>query len=135
MPKSLLTILTALSLLLAAMVLGQARGPAGSEAPARTIVTSARPSAPPHRIQHVSFHDRTAIDDDDVYDDDDDDDDVVLAPRPHDNQKEVASDATSDEGDRAAHPDPFATDGSRWPAGAIRPSGEHRSAADRPPRS
>jgi hypothetical protein len=126
MSKSLFSILAALPLLLAALLFG--REPRAFEPHARVAVHAAH--------AHATQHDRTAIDDDDEYDDEYDVDTAMLAPPNHE-VDDVAGDATSDP--RCAndtHP-AFATiDTSlRMTGRGIRPSGEHRSTADRPPRS
>ena len=144
MSKPLLYLLAVLPLLVAALVFGRPAGTTrGVEsrgfAKARSSVHShaAAHAAPQARAaRHSSWHDRTAIEDDDDSDGDDDVETVTLAPRPQ-HKNDVSSDAAS-ELDTASAASPLlsmATASLRMTGRGIRPSGEHRSAADRPPRS
>ncbi len=134
MPKSLLLILAALPLLFAALVFGRDQAP---RAPEPHAIASTRPVAHAHaHAHHTQSHERPTIDDDDVYDDDDDGD-AALLPPPSDEADDVASDATSDEASASVSHHAFASNGEslRMTGRGIRPAGEHRSAADRPPRA
>jgi hypothetical protein len=129
MSKSLFTILATLPLLLAALLVGREQAPRACEPRLRVAVHTMRAA---HAVQH----ERTAIDDDDEYDDSDDVDTAMLAP-PNHQVDELAPDATSDGGSTCAtYPAFTAIDTSlRMNGRGIRSSGEHRSTADRPPRS
>jgi hypothetical protein len=137
MPKYLLYLFAVLPLLLAALVLGREPGPRAGE-----VRSAAKARSTIHAHSHVargvlyaSMHDRSAIDDDDVYDGDDEIETAMLAPKQH-SPSDVSSDATCDGGAASADSPPLPTTVAslRLTGRGIRPSGEHRSAADRPPR-
>lgn len=138
MPKSVLTVLTVLALLFAALVLGREVEPAAREArgvaKARTTIHVRSHVA--RGVLYASMHDRTAIDDDDAFDGDDEIETAMLAPRQH-APNDVSSDGTCDGGpssaDSPVHPVIAAS--LRMTGRGIRPAGEHRTATDRPPRS
>ena len=134
MPKPLLYIIVAaLPLLLAALVLGRTRAPRGCEPHA---VTTTRSTVHVRAAQHASSRNRTTIDDDDESDDDDDVETAMLAPRPQP-KSDVAPDTAGKERAASAGLPAFTTTVAalRMTGRGIRPSGEHRSAADKPPRS
>lgn len=137
MPKSLLYLFTVIAVLFAALVLGREVGPRPGEARAFTKVRStihAR-SHVARGVLYASMHDRTAIDDDDAYDGDDEIETAMLAPKQH-SPHEVSSDTACDGGVASAEPPvhPLAATSLRTTGRSIRPSGEHRSTTDRPPR-
>jgi hypothetical protein len=136
MPKSLLLFLAAASLLFAALVLGRQAAPRGAEVHVSLSATpSARPSVHARMMVHASSHERTAIDDDDESDDSDDVESAMVAPEDYDGD-DVSSDAAGDAGSTTSmRLACLASAGSlRLIGRGIRPAGEHRSAADRPPR-
>lgn len=125
MLKSLYSVLVALALLIAAMAGGWSAAPTGPSGFARA---------------HVTSHDPTSIEDDDSdHEDDGDECSVVAPPRSADDQDDADADADGDA--NALQPSARARGGppvivavsSTTPWG-LRPSGEHRHAADRPPR-
>lgn len=132
MPKSLFCLFAALALLLAALAFGRVHAPRASEA--RGFVT-ARSSMHGRAAVRAPSHARTTIDDDDDCDDDESIDTAMLAPDGHD--RHVGPDATPGErtGARSAHAFTTRIAALRLTGPGIRPSGEHRSTADRPPRS
>ena len=127
MLKAVYPVLALLALLLAAMAGGWNAAPSGTSASARA--------------GHVSSHDPTSIDDDDDQDDDTPVSSMLAAP--HDDDDDDRDDADADRDDEgsalpqlaAAHGRPSldADDLSMMRRG-LRPSGEHRASADRPPR-
>ena len=131
MPKSFLFILAALPLLIAALVFGRQHAPRGCDPHA-----IARSSVHARVALHAPSHDRTTIDDDDEYDDDDVVEAAMLAPQTHESD-DVSPDPTSDERSASATRSASTTTAAslRMTGRGIRPSGEHRSAADKPPRS
>lgn len=140
MPKQLLLLLAGLALLLAATVLGRQPASARRDGEARKVTTSRSATHAHARVLvHTTSRDhstRTTIEDDDDADDDDDLDTAALAPPQRQYEKNVAPDAVTDE--RAGLDRPvYATTESPAPITGrrIRPSGEHRSTTDRPPRS
>lgn len=138
MSKSLLTVLTVLALLFAALVLGREVEPTEREArgiaKARTTIHARSHVA--RGVLYASMHDRTAIDDDDAFDGDDEIETAMLAPRQH-TPNEVSSDGACDGETASSDPPvlPVTATSMRMTGRGIRPAGEHRSAADRPPRS
>lgn len=143
MPKPLLYLLTVLALLFAALVLGReveprTRSARGVSKARSTIHAHAHAHSHSHVARGVlcaSMRDRTAIDDDDAYDGDDEIETASLAPKQH-SPTDVSSDTGCDGGVASADPPVLPTNATslRMTRRGIRPSGEHRSAADRPPR-
>jgi hypothetical protein len=135
MSKSLLTILAGLALLLAAAAFGRQAPSRGAEPRGPALTTRASAHAHARGTAHASMHDRTSIDDDDAYDDDDDVEVAMLAPPQHD-AKDSPSDAKGDASATNSVAALATTAAAQHPTRqGIRLSGEHRSAADRPPRS
>jgi hypothetical protein len=132
MLKSLYPVLVALALLIAAVAGGWSAAPSG---PSGFSGFSGLPS------QHVASHDPTSFEDDDSdLEDDSDECSVVAPPRSAaDDQDDADADADGDANAlqpsaRARGIPPVIVASSSTTPWGLRPSGEHRHAADRPPR-
>ncbi len=148
MQKALHSVLVALALLIAATASGWSAAPSGLSgfAPNELALNGFAPNElalSGVASQHVTAHDPTAIEDDDGDHDDDDGSEciVVEPPRSADDDQEDA-DADADGDANALQPSarapgipPVIVAASSTTPWGLRPSGEHRHAADRPPRA
>ena len=137
MQKALHSVLVALALLIAATASGWSAAPSGLSGVAPNELALSRVAS-----QHVTAHDPTAIEDDDGdHDDDGSECSVVEPPRSADDDQEDAdADAAGDANAlqpsaRAPGIPPVIVAASSTTPWGLRPSGEHRHAADRPPRA
>jgi hypothetical protein len=135
MLKALYPVLVALALLVAAVAGGWNVAPSGSSGLGGLAGLAGLAS------QHATSHDPTSIDDDDSdHEDDGEECSVVAPPRSADDDQDDA-DADADGDANALQPSarargipPVIVAASSTTPWGLRPSGEHRHAADRPPR-
>ena len=142
MQKALHSVLVALALLIAATASGWSAAPSGLSGFAPNGLAPNGFALSGVASQHVTAHDPTAIEDDDGdHDDDGSECSVVEPPRSADDDQEDAdADAAGDANAlqpsaRAPGIPPVIVAASSTTPWGLRPSGEHRHAADRPPRA
>lgn len=142
MQKALHSVLVALALLIAATASGWSAAPSGLSGLAPNELALNGVALSGVASQHVTAHDPTAIEDDDGDHDDDGSECIVVEPprSADDDQEDADADADGDANApqpsaRAPGIPPVIVAASSTTPWGLRPSGEHRHAADRPPRA